>query len=96
MHEQSNKNSLKPIDLVKIIQAGKECGVAEIKWHGLHITFIPNYNNTTLQEQPIFNAGSPRAMVRPEADLDELMRSDPLAYEEAITSGQQSQDEENS
>ena len=80
---ETKKNSLKPQDLVKIIHAGKECGVAEIAWQDLKITFTHKEETHTQQ------AGIPFELKpsKSDADLDELMLSNPLAYEEITSNG---------
>lgn len=91
---ETKKNSLKPQDLVKIIEAGKRCCVAEISWHDLKITFTPKIEESTS------NAGfslkmDPNSLTGKESeDLNNLMISDPLAYEEALANGISAEEED--
>lgn len=84
---ENTKNSLKPQDLVKIIESGKKCGVAEISWNNLKIT----YNFIDKPEKSINSVGIPLKMdpraAEGEDSLDDLMISDPVAYEEALLNG---------
>lgn len=86
---ETKKNSLKPQDLVKIIQAGKECRVAELTWQDLKITFT-----LPIEEQSIQQVGIPLKMgPLPQEILEDLKLSDPLAYEEALLDGNETKED---
>lgn len=89
MSEAPKEKQLSAAEICKIIDSCKKAGVVELKFRELSLNFNPNYNletpaSTTGFE---FSAGQIDKPQRKELDedtLDELMLSNPAAYEEAL------------